>query len=357
MKRALSLARKALGMTSPNPLVGAVIVKEGKIISEGYHEGPGLPHAEAIALQKAGSRAKGATLYVNLEPCCHLDKRTPPCAQAIIRAGIKRVVISMIDPNPKVSGRGMELLKKAGIRVDTGVLEDEAKRLNEAYIKHITTGMPFVILKVAMTLDGKIATEKGESKWITSLSSRRYVHRLRSMVDAVLTGIGTVKADDPEFTVRHVRGRDPVRVIIDPEFEIPLRAKVMHTPPSTIIFTKKREHPPLPEGVYVEYFSSEKLDLRDAMKRLYRRGISSIMIEGGSSLNYYALKDRVVDKVIFFIAPKIMGGKDSLTPVGGFSTGLKNAWKIKDIKLKKIGEDILIEGYMDSSSLSPESSS
>ncbi len=357
MRRALTLARKAIGMTSPNPLVGAVIVRSGRIIAEGYHERPGLPHAEAVALKHAGSKAKGATLYVNLEPCCHLDKRTPPCAQAIIKAGIKRVVIGMTDPNPKVSGRGVELLRSAGIKVDVGILEDEAKELNEFYIKHITTGMPFVILKVAMTLDGKIATERGESRWITSLASRRYVHRLRSEVDAVLTAIGTVKADDPELTVRLVKGKSPVRIVIDPDFEIPLTTNLLKTPPSTIIFTKNKAHPVLPDGVEVEYFEHERLDLRDAMKRLYKRGITSVLIEGGASLNYYALKDGIVDKVLFFIAPKIMGGKGSIPSVGGTSGSLDNAWKIKDIKTRKLGEDILIEGYVSSSSLRPEFSS
>lgn len=354
MKRVLGLAGKARGMTSPNPMVGAVIVRSGRIIAEGFHERPGLPHAEAIALQKAGSKARGATLYVNLEPCCHLDKRTPPCAQAIIKAGIKRVVIAMIDPNPKVSGRGAELLRNAGIKVDVGILEEQAKKLNEVYIKHITTGMPFVILKVAMSLDGKIATERGESKWITSLNSRRYVHRLRSMVDAVLTAIGTVKTDDPELTVRLVKGKSPVRIVIDPEFEIPLTANLLKTPPNTIIFTKNKNHPPLPDGVILEYFDSDRLDLRDAMRRLYERGITSVLIEGGSSLNYYALKDGIVDKVLFFIAPKIIGGRDSIPSVGGTSTDLNSAWKLRDLKTKRIGEDILIEGYVSSSSLSPE---
>lgn len=357
MRRALTLARKALGMTSPNPLVGAVIVKNGKLIAEGFHERPGLPHAEAVALERAGSWARGATLYVNLEPCCHLDKRTPPCAQAIIKAGIKRVVIGMIDPNPKVSGKGVELLKKARIKVEVGILEKEARRFNEVYIKHITTGMPFVFLKIAMTLDGKIATERGESKWITSISSRRYVHKLRSQVDGVLTAIGTVRADDPELTVRLVKGKSPVRIVIDPDFEIPLTANLLKTPPPTIIFTKNKAHPVLPDGVTAEYFDTERLDLRDAMKRLYQRGITSVLIEGGASLNYYALKDGIVDKVLFFIAPKIMGGKNSIPSVGGTSGGLDNAWKIKDIKTRKLGEDILIEGYVDSSSLRPEFSS
>lgn len=345
MKRALSLAKKAEGMTAPNPLVGAVLVKSAKIISEGFHERPGLPHAEAIVLERAGPDAKGSTLYVNLEPCCHFDKRTPPCAQAIIKAGVKRVVIGMIDPNPKVSGRGIELIKKAGIKVQIGLLEEEAKKLNEIYIKHITTGLPFVILKIAMTLDGKIATETGESKWITSLESRRYVHRLRNRVDAVLTAIGTVKADDPELTVRLVKGRNPIRVVIDPEFEITLQAKVLRTPPTTIIFTKKREHPFLPEGVEVEYFNSERLNLKEAMKRLYQRGITSVMIEGGASLNYHALKDGIVDKVMIFIAPKIIGGKDSVPAVGGVSTGLQKPWRLRDLRIRRIGEDILIEGY------------
>ncbi|PNX52112.1 MAG: riboflavin biosynthesis protein RibD, partial [Thermoplasmata archaeon M9B2D] len=217
MKRALRLARKAEGHTSPNPLVGAIIVKDDTIIAEGYHKKAGLPHAEAEAIQKATKSLEGSTLYVTLEPCCHTDKRTPPCTSAIISSKIKRVVVAMIDPNPKVSGKGIKILQEAGITTNVGVLEEPARRLNEFYIKFIRTRVPFVILKTAMTLDGKIATPEGESKWITSEKSRDLVHRYRGRVDALLSAIGTVQADNPRFTTR-IRGKkDPVRIIIDPD--------------------------------------------------------------------------------------------------------------------------------------------
>ncbi|MFN3478945.1 MAG: bifunctional diaminohydroxyphosphoribosylaminopyrimidine deaminase/5-amino-6-(5-phosphoribosylamino)uracil reductase RibD, partial [Thermodesulfovibrionales bacterium] len=216
MKRAISLASKAVGMTSPNPMVGAVLVKNGEIIASEYHRMPGQPHAEALVIDHAKEKARGSTLYVSLEPCCHKDKRTPPCTEAIIRSGIKRVFVAMVDPNPKVSGKGIKELREAGIEVLSGVLEKEARRLNEAYIKYITTGMPFVILKVAMTLDGKIATPLGQSKWITGEKARGVVHRLRNSVDAIMTAIGTVKADDPLLTVRGIkteRINRPLRIV------------------------------------------------------------------------------------------------------------------------------------------------
>jgi diaminohydroxyphosphoribosylaminopyrimidine deaminase/5-amino-6-(5-phosphoribosylamino)uracil reductase len=218
MKRALLLAGRAKDKTSPNPMVGALLVKKGRIISEGYHKKAGTPHAEVIAIDEAGAEASGSTLYVSLEPCCHKDKRTPPCTEKIITSGIKKVVISMKDPNPKVSGKGIAELEKAGIQVISGILEAKARKLNEAYVKHITTGMPFVILKIAMTLDGKIATPTGESKWITGEKARKMVHRLRGSVDAVMTAIGTVKADNPLLTCRVSGYNNPVR-IIDPRLE------------------------------------------------------------------------------------------------------------------------------------------
>ena len=242
MRKVLELARKGRATTSPNPMVGALIVKNGKIIAEDYHRRSGAPHAEALAIEKAGEKAQGSTLYVSLEPCCHTDKRTPPCTKTIIKAGIKKVVISMKDPNPKVSGKGIQELEQAGIKVISGILEDKARRLNEAYIKYITTKKPFVMLKIAMTLDGRIATPEGQSKWITGEKARGMVHKLRSSVDAVMTAIGTVKADDPELTVRLGRSgskgqgpRNPIRIVIDPELEIPLNSRILRTPPDTII--------------------------------------------------------------------------------------------------------------------------
>ncbi|MGQ9570508.1 MAG: bifunctional diaminohydroxyphosphoribosylaminopyrimidine deaminase/5-amino-6-(5-phosphoribosylamino)uracil reductase RibD, partial [Thermodesulfovibrionales bacterium] len=320
MKRALRLASKACFTTSPNPMVGAILVKDGSIVSEDFHKRPGTPHAEALAIEKAGKDARGCTLYINLEPCCHTDKRTPPCTKAIISAGIKEVVIGMIDPNPKVSGRGVIELQNAGIKVRTGILEKDAKRLNEAYIKYITKGISFVIMKIAMTLDGKIATPEGQSKWITSERSRKIVHRLRSSVDGIITAIGTVKADNPELTVRIKGGKNPLRIIIDPNLEIPLNSKVLNIPPQTIIVTKKSQSLKsnnsllspfnlslseveyrgverrqnglsneekkkllLDKGIEVIEYEGERVDLQWLMKILGGREIMSVLIEAGSS--------------------------------------------------------------------------
>lgn len=349
MKRALTLAAKARGMTSPNPMVGAVLVKDEKIISEDYHRRAGTPHAEALILAEAGEKAHGATLYVNLEPCCHTAKRTPPCTRGIISAGIRRVVAAMSDPNPKVSGCGFRELRNAGIEVSSGILEEDAKKLNEFYIKHITTGNPFVILKVAMTLDGKIATPEGQSQWITGERARKTVHRLRSSVDAVLTAIGTVKADNPQMTARIKGGKNPVRIVIDPALEISADARILRTPPETIIVTNEKNidnYYHLNSTGSVIYYNN-LLDLRWLMEKLGTKGITSVLIEGGSSLNAHALEDGIVDKVMIFIAPKIIGGKDSFTAVGGRNfRNLEEAYRVKDISIKRFGEDILVEGYI-----------
>jgi len=349
IKRTLRLAAKAQGMTSPNPMVGAVLIKNGRILSEDFHRKAGTPHAEALAIAKAGDKARGSTLYVSLEPCCHTEKRTPPCTKAIISAGIKEVVIAMKDPNPHVAGMGIAELQRAGIEVRSGILEDRAQRLNEAYIKYITTGKPFVILKIAMTLDGKIATPEGQSKWITGEKARRLVHRLRSSVDAVLTAIGSVKADDPQLTARFPHSKNPARIVIDPNLEIPLNANVLKIPPETIIVTRnagdKADHLEK-SGVIILPFK-EKLDLQRLMEHLGKRHITSVLIEGGSSLNAHALEDGIVDKVMLFIAPKIIGGKDSYPAVGGKTfRKLEEAYRLKDISLRKIGDDFLIEGYV-----------
>jgi len=363
MKRALTLAVKAKGMTSPNPLVGAVLVENGQIIAEDYHKKAGEPHAEALAILKAGDKAKDCTLYVTLEPCCHLDKRTPPCTKAIINSGIKKVFIAMKDPNPKVAGKGIEELKKHGIEVFSGVFEDKAKKLNEAYIKYIVTRMPFVILKTAMTLDGKIATPEGQSKWITGEKARKIVHQMRSSVDAILTAVGTVKADNPELTVRirkqntayRKQTKQPVRIVIDPELEAPLNYKIFDVPPETIVITgrqktknrKQKEKALLEKGVKIIEYDAERVDLKWLMKMLGEIGIASVMIEGGSSLNAYALQDGIVDKIVFFIAPKIIGGKGSIPAVGGnIFRRLEHAHRVRDIKIKRVGDDLMIEGYI-----------
>jgi diaminohydroxyphosphoribosylaminopyrimidine deaminase/5-amino-6-(5-phosphoribosylamino)uracil reductase len=352
MMRALRLAEKAKGRTSPNPMVGAVLVKGKRIIAEDYHRRAGTPHAEALVLKHAGEKATGSTMYVTLEPCCHTRKRTPPCTSAIIQAGVKRVVVAMSDPNPEVSGKGLKKLKDAGIEVVSGILEEKARSLNAAYIKYITTGNPYVILKTAMTLDGKIATFSGESKWITGEKARRLVHRTRGSVDAVLTGIGTVVADDPQLTCR-VRGfRNPTRVVIDPSLRISPRARIFDAPPDTIIVTKTRNDKSRAldkSGIkLIHYKGGLKLDW--LMKRLAEMEMMSVLIEGGSTLNAYALNDGIVDKVMFFVAPKIIGGRDAYPSVGGdgeLAMTLKDAYMIKNMRARRVGEDILIEGQVD----------
>ncbi|MCC6346456.1 MAG: bifunctional diaminohydroxyphosphoribosylaminopyrimidine deaminase/5-amino-6-(5-phosphoribosylamino)uracil reductase RibD [Nitrospirales bacterium] len=361
MLRALKLAEKGRGTTSPNPMVGALVTKSGRIIAEDYHKRPGDLHAEALTLLKAGGKAKGATLYVTLEPCCHKDKRTPPCAAAIITAGIKKVFIAMKDPNPKVSGKGIEELKRHGIEVVVGVLAERAARLNEAYVKYITTGLPFVTLKVAMTLDGKIATPEGRSKWITGEEARRAVHRMRSDADALLTAIGTVRADNPSLTARIRSGRNPKRVIIDPGLETPLDFNVCCVPPETILVTRRaggEGGPPIPareekkrqlreKGVSLIEYEGDRVDLGWLMRVLGEREVSSVLIEGGSSLNASALQDGIVDKVVFFVAPKIIGGRDSLPAVGGTAfRQLEEAYMIHAMKVKRAGQDLIIEGYV-----------
>jgi len=352
MKRALSLARRAEGMTSPNPMVGAVLVKKGRIISEGYHKMAGTPHAEVIAIDAAGNEATGSTLYVTLEPCCHKDKRTPPCAEKIAASRIRDVIIAMKDPNPRVSGKGIIELERAGIRVVCGVLEDQASVLNEFYIKHITTGMPFVVLKIAMTLDGKIATPLGESKWITGESARNEVHRLRGKVDAILSGIGTVKADNPQLTCRTGKRKNPVRVIIDPEFEISPQAQVLSCPPQTILVTRtvsslRKKEFLTEKGVHFIEHELDRVDLSRLMGRLYEMGITSVLVEGGSSLNSSCLEAGIVDKVIFYIAPMIIGGKDSFPAVGGkIFREISDAFRLTRSVVRRVGDDIVVEGYL-----------
>jgi diaminohydroxyphosphoribosylaminopyrimidine deaminase/5-amino-6-(5-phosphoribosylamino)uracil reductase len=356
MRMALQLAGKARGLTSPNPMVGAVVVKGGKVISRGYHRKAGASHAEAIALKRAGSKAKGATLYVTLEPCSHRDKRTPPCTPLVLQSGVRRVVIAMIDPNPRVAGRGVRTLKKAGLDVVTGILKDEARKLNEAFIKHITTGMPFVTLKIAQTLDGKIATASGESKWITGKEAREEGHRLRAVNHAILVGINTVLHDDPSLTTKIPGGRDPLRVIVDTRLRIPLRAKVITQRSSarTCIATldtmpKEKLVKLLDTGTEILLARGRKgrVDLKSLMKMLGSFGVTSVLIEGGSEVNASALKAGIVDKVVMFIAPVIMTGADSLSCIGGSSpVKLSRALRLRNVTSRRIGQDIMVEGYI-----------
>jgi diaminohydroxyphosphoribosylaminopyrimidine deaminase/5-amino-6-(5-phosphoribosylamino)uracil reductase len=356
MRMALRLGEKARGRTNPNPMVGAVVVKGGKVISRGYHRKAGEPHAEAIALKKAGKAAKGATLYVTLEPCSHTDKRTPPCTPLVLQSGVKRVVVAMVDPNPRVSGRGIKTLRKSGIEVITGVLEADAKKLNEAFIKYITTGMPFVTLKIAQTLDGRIATAAGDSKWITGEKAREEGRRLRDINDAILVGINTILKDDPSLTTRIPGGRDPVRIIVDSQLRTPLNAKVITQKSSAKTFiatldtmSKDNLVKLLDTGaeILLARGSMGRVDLKYLMKMLGSFGITSVLIEGGAEVNASALKSGVVDKVVMFIAPMLMTGRESLCSIGGTSPmKLTQSIGLSDMRTRLVGQDLMIEGYV-----------
>jgi diaminohydroxyphosphoribosylaminopyrimidine deaminase/5-amino-6-(5-phosphoribosylamino)uracil reductase len=356
MRLALDLARCGRGRTSPNPMVGAVVVKEGRIVGQGYHERAGGPHAEVVALREAGEAARGATLYVSLEPCCHTG-RTGPCTEAILEAGVARVVAAMKDPNPLVAGRGLERLRQAGLEVTVGVLEREAARLNEVFCKYITTRRPFVVLKVAMTLDGKIATRTGASRWITGPAAREYVHALRDTYDAVLVGRGTVLADDPALTVRLPQGgRDPVRVVLDSRARLPETARVLQTgSPAPTIVAVTGDAPAerigrLEEaGARVMVLPGEggRVSLPALLEELGRREITSVLVEGGATVHAAALAAGVVDKVVWFVAPKIFGGREAPGPVGG--PGVADpaaALALEDVEVTRYGPDICIEGYV-----------
>jgi len=354
MKRALHLAEKGRGRTSPNPMVGAVLVKRGKVVGDGYHARAGEPHAEIVAIKNAGEKVKGATLYLNLEPCTHYGK-TPPCVPALIKAGVRRVVVGMEDPNPLVKGRGLVHLKQAGLDVNVGILEKECHRLNEAFCKYIVKHEPFIILKMAATLDGKLATRNGESQWITGEASRRFVHRLRDQVDGVVVGIGTVLKDDPMLTARIKGGRDPYRIVFDSRLRIPENARVVGLSPSkTIVAATEMASQDKIERlqkkgvrVLISDSKSGKVDLKSSLLKLGNLGLMSLLVEGGSQINGSFLDQGLIDKIFLFLSPKLIG--DPMAP-GIFSgTGvasLKEAVSIKDLKVRKIGEDILLEGYL-----------
>ncbi|WP_027339145.1 bifunctional diaminohydroxyphosphoribosylaminopyrimidine deaminase/5-amino-6-(5-phosphoribosylamino)uracil reductase RibD [Halonatronum saccharophilum] len=354
MKVALELAQKADGRTSPNPLVGAVIVKGEKVIGRGYHQYAGGPHAEINALKDADRQAQGANLYVTLEPCSHYGK-TPPCTQAILDSGIKRVFIGMEDPNPRVSGRGIQLLKENGVEVEVGILEEKAKKINEVFIKYITTKRPYIILKNGITLDGKIATKTGHSKWITGEESRFLVHKLRDKVDGILVGIGTVLSDDPRLTTRLPEGgKDPVRVILDGRLRVPLDAKVIKNDSedkvivATLKGNDKNKIKKLEQlGVKViEVSKGPRVDLKELLKKLGELEITSVLVEGGSEINASFLNGGFVDKLYYFIAPKIIGGSDSIPVVGGVGVEkINNGIQIVDKEVKLVGDDILLIGY------------
>ncbi len=350
MEEAIKLAERGKGNVSPNPLVGSIIVKRGSVVGKGYHKRCGCDHAEIMALKEAAHKARGSTLYVTLEPCSHWGK-TPPCTQNIVDAGVREVVIGMKDPNPKVNGY-LEL-KQRGIKTKIGILEDECKKLNEPYVKWIKKKRPFVVVKAAMSLDGKIATKTGDSKYITGKEARRFVHQLRSELDAVMVGSKTVLKDNPQLTVRLSKGRNPVKVILDSSFKTPVNAKVVKNEPEKLIIatSKKASKSKIKKfrqkGVKVVITNTKKgkIDLEILMKELASLEICSIMIEGGAELNSEAIKSGIVDKVLFFISPGLIGaGLEAIGDLG--ITKVDKKIRLKRLDYKKIGKDILIEGYL-----------
>ena len=372
MQRAIALARKGAGFVNPNPMVGCVIVKDGKIIGEGYHEYYGGFHAERNALSKNDTDFKDATLYVTLEPCCHHGK-TPPCTDIIIEKGIKKVIVGLLDPNPLVAGKGISTLQNAGIEVVTGVEEDEIKELNKVFLKYIKTRHPYVLLKTAMTLDGKIASHTGDSKWITNEKSRQLVHKLRSELMGIVAGIGTVNTDDPMLNCRYdgqqATGncqrsvRQPIRIIVDTKASISLESQIVKTAKEfrTILAVSRRDARSsvfndkleLLKSFNVEIlFCEEKdghVDINDLMIKLGEMGIDSLLLEGGATLNAAFLEVGCVDEVYAFIAPKIIGGANSKSPIGGKGIDfIKDAIMLKDIKIEQFDNDILIKGKIKS---------
>ncbi|OQW34245.1 MAG: riboflavin biosynthesis protein RibD [Nitrospira sp. SG-bin1] len=360
MTLALRLAEKGQGTTSPNPMVGAVVVRQDKIVGRGFHLRPGTPHAEIPALRQAGKQTQGATLYVTLEPCCHLKKRTPPCVPEILRARVRRVVIAMQDPNPSVRGKGIAALRRAGLSVTVGVARSKAEELNKAYCHWIQTGRPYVTLKAGMTLDGKVATASGESRWITGELSRREVHQLRGSMDAVLVGVGTVLIDDPALTARTGTGldklasRQPLRIVVDSLLRTPLKAHILtqQDKAKTIIATT-----PAAPAVRRSQFQKKvielltlpvdrrRVSLSALLQELGRRGITSLLLEGGSEINAAMLKAKLVDHIRLYVAPLLLGGQNAKGVIGGESPArLGGAIALRHVITRFVGNDVVVEG-------------
>jgi len=354
MRQAHDLARSAQGRTSPDPLVGAVIVKSGRIISVGYHGEVTTPHAEGWAIDKAEERVKGATIYVNLEPCSHFGNN-PPCVDLIIKSGIKEVVVSMKDPNPLVNGQGFRKLKRAGVKVRVGLLAAEAKKLNEVFVKYITTGLPFVALKSAMTLDGKIATRTGASRWVAGKESLKFAHELRNLYDAILVGIGNVLIDDPKLTTRLVKKiKNPIRIVLDTHGRTPLKAEVLKTDEARTIIAVGKSVPKSKIAAFEKKgaqvlvcpAAKGKINLTALLKKLVEMNITSVLVEGGGEINASFLEAGLVDKAHFIIAPKIFGGRSAKTGVEGEGVSFPAQAKwLKEISQQRLGEDFLISGY------------
>jgi diaminohydroxyphosphoribosylaminopyrimidine deaminase/5-amino-6-(5-phosphoribosylamino)uracil reductase len=360
MKIALRLAAKGAGLVSPNPMVGAVVVREGEVVGRGWHHRYGEPHAEVMALRDAGSLSRGASLYVTLEPCNH-HGQTPPCTEAILAAGVKRVVAATSDPNRKVSGGGAAFLREKGVQVEMGLLAEQGWRLNEAWFAWVKTGLPFVIAKAACSLDGKIATRTGDSQWLTGPSARAFGHRLRHECDAILVGIGTVLADDPQLTTRLPRGlgNDPIRVVLDSRLRIPPSANLLHlSSPAPTWVACTAEAPAekiqalesLGAEVLVLPKTKDRVALEPLLQELSRRRVQNLLVEGGAEVLGAFLDQRLVDKFYFFYAPKILGGKNAYPAVAGRGVAnLSEAHQARDLSLRHLGPDLLVSGYLDKS--------
>lgn len=358
MAQALSLARLALGQVSPNPAVGAVVVRDGEVVGQGYTQPPGSGHAEVVALQQAGDAARGSVMYVTLEPCCH-HGRTPPCTEAIIDAGVSKVHMAMLDPNPLVGGKGEEELRKRSISTYVGEHENEAREINEAYIKYITTGVPFVTVKFAMSLDGKIATRSGDSKWISSSGSRRCVHSLRYINDAIMVGVNTVLADDPQLTSRcGERGgktrKQPLRVIVDSLGRTPLTARIFSEPGETLLALGRPVDPVVAKALaqtgaeLVELPAEDGfVDLGELLRILGQREITSVLVEGGGTLLGSLFDRRLVDKVVVFVSPVVIGGAEAVTAVGGRGVEkMVDAIRLKRVATQTCDDDVIVSGYV-----------
>ena len=356
MRLAMQLAGNAIGRTSPNPLVGAVIVKDNRVVGCGWHRKAGTPHAEVHALNQAGELAQGADVYVTLEQCAHYGK-TPPCAKALVEAKVKNVYGGLLDVNPKVAGKGFKILEDAGIHVEYGFLQDELRKQNEVFFKWIEHKKPFVVLKAAMTLDGKIATATGQSKWITNETSRAYGYKLRDIYDGIMVGINTVIEDNPMLTARVDGGKNPIRIVVDSNLKIDINANVVQDKSAKTIVatTDKADKDKIlklqaqnVDVIVVDKDENDKVDIEKLLNILGQQNICSILVEGGATLSGSFVAKKLVDKVYFFIAPKIIGGKEAKTPVAG--TGILNlqeALALKDIQIEKLEEDILIIGRVD----------
>jgi len=354
MRRALELAEHGRGLTSPNPMVGAVVVSGETIVGEGFHERAGGPHAEVLALEAAGARGRGATLYSTLEPCVH-HGRTPPCAPAVIAAGIRRVVVALVDPNPLVAGRGLAVLREAGVEVVEATLAEAAERQNRAFTTAMRLGRPHVTLKAATTLDGRIADVQGESKWITGPGARAAAHRLRSEADAIVAGVGTVLRDDPALTVRLDRPwpREPYRVVLDTGARTPADARLITaaTPARALVIVGEHADAARMTAltaagatVIPVEVRDDRIDLHAALAALAKREVRAVLVEGGGEVHGAFLDAALVDRVAFFVAPRLLGGRAATPAIGGAGSPLKSAARIIDVEVTRLGEDLLIEG-------------